>query len=100
MSAKLWESLTPKYVYAESVRQVLDYVSRGEVDAGLVYATDAFIGKGKVKIVATVPGHKPVTYPIALLKASASKDLGAKFVSYVLSPKGLKILADFGFKTP
>ena len=32
----LWERVHPKLVFAENVRQVLDYVSRGEVDAGFV----------------------------------------------------------------
>ena len=40
-SVKLWEKLQPKYILANSVRQALDYVSRGEVDAGFVYRTDA-----------------------------------------------------------
>ncbi len=52
-----WDKLSPKLILAESVRQVLDYVSRGEVDAGLVYSTDAAIAQGKVKPVATVKGH-------------------------------------------
>ena len=63
--AGLWDKLSPKFILAESVRQVLDYVSRGEVDAGLVYSTDAAIAKGKVKPVAQVQGHQPIVYPVA-----------------------------------
>ena len=40
-TAGLWETLQPKYVFGASVRQALDYVGRGEVDAGFVYRTDA-----------------------------------------------------------
>jgi len=39
-SAGLWERIQPKLVFAENVRQALDYVARGEVEAGFVYTTD------------------------------------------------------------
>lgn len=99
-AAGTWDALSPKFVYAENVRQVLDYVARGEVDAGFVYATDAAIAKGKVKTVAEVAGHKPVTYPIALVKTGTNKDSAAKFTAFVTGKKGRKVLADYGFRKP
>lgn len=96
----LFKPLTPKFVLAESVRQALDYVARGEVQAGFVYATDAALRADKVTFAAEVAGHKPISYPIALLKDSASKDMGQKFIDFVMGEEGQGILARFGFKKP
>ena len=98
--AGLWDALSPKCIMAESVRQVLDYLSRGEVDAGFVYGTDAKQGGDKVKIIAEVPVETPVSYPIAVLSGSKEKKDAAAFVAFVTGPKGQEILAKFGFKKP
>jgi molybdate transport system substrate-binding protein len=96
----LWDQLSSKYILAESVRQVLDYVRRGEVDAGLVYSTDAAIAKGKVKVVQTVTEHQPILYPIAVTSSTAKKTLAQSFVDFVLSPAAQKIFSKFGFGKP
>ncbi|MGO9620713.1 MAG: molybdate ABC transporter substrate-binding protein [Desulfobaccales bacterium] len=95
--AGLWEILKPKFIYGESVRQVLDYVSRGEVDAGLVFATDAAIAKGTVKIVAEVQGHQPIIYPVALVAAGQKQDLAQSFVDFILSPTAQEVFKKYGF---
>lgn len=98
-AAKLWEALQPKLVPGESVRQTLDYITRGEVDAGFVFATDAKIAGAKVRLVTEAPTATPVTYPIAVVAASRNPKAKA-FVDYVMSPAGQKVLHDFGFKKP
>ncbi len=99
-AAGLYDPLTPKFVLAESVRQALDYVARGEVQAGFVYATDAALRADKVKVAAEVAGHKPISYPIALLKDSKSKEMGQTFIDFIKGEEGQAILARFGFKKP
>ncbi|EKO41056.1 MAG: molybdenum ABC transporter, periplasmic molybdate-binding protein [Solidesulfovibrio magneticus str. Maddingley MBC34] len=96
----LWDAISGKLVLAESVRQVLDYLTRGEVDAGFVYATDAKQGGDKVKTVVEVPVETPVTYPIAVLAGAKDKKDAAAFVAFVTSPKGQAVLAKYGFKKP
>lgn len=98
--AGLWDAISPQCVMAESVRQVLDYLSRGEVDAGFVYGTDAKQGGEKVKVIAEVPVETPVTYPMAVLAGSSAKADAAAFVAFVAGPKGQEILATYGFKKP
>lgn len=96
-SAGLWDALQSRFVFGNNVRQVLSYIQRGEADAGFVYRTDALAGGSDVRIVTAMTGHKPVCYPIAVTKDSAEKQMAQKFVDFVLSARGLEILADHGF---
>jgi len=96
----LWEGLKPKFIFANSVRQVLDYVSRGEVDAGIVYATDAVIAKEKVRVMLKVEKHKPILYPIAVIAATRKTDPAQRFIDFVLSKEGVEILSKYGFGKP
>lgn len=97
---KFAEAIKDRLVFAENVRQVLDYVARGEVDAGVVYSTDAVIRSREVKIVATAPeaSHKPVIYPIAVVKGSKNERAAKDFISLVISQEGKRILGKYGFK--
>ena len=98
--AGLWEELQPKLIMGESVRQVLDYVSRGEVDAGFVFATDAAIAKGKVKIVTAVQGHQPIVYPVALVAAGQKQALAQEFLNFLFAPESGALLSKYGFGKP
>lgn len=95
--AMLADSLAPKLVQADSVRQVLDYVSRGEAEAGFVYRTDAVLMPDRVRIAQTVGGHDPVTYPVVVVGASREHALAQTFVDYLLSPAAQDILKRYGF---
>ncbi|MGE3924982.1 MAG: molybdate ABC transporter substrate-binding protein [Lautropia sp.] len=96
-TAGMWSKLEPKFVFADSVRQVLDYVGRGEVEAGFVYATDAAVMRDRVKVVLTATGHTPVSYPVAVIADSKQKEIAGKFVQYLSSGRGIEILTKYGF---
>ncbi len=99
-SANLWDGLQAKFIMGESVRQTLDYVSRGEVQAGIVYATDARQAGDKVIVAAVLSGHDPVSYPIAVTKNAGTSRAAQAFVDFVLSKEGQEILAKYGFSRP
>jgi molybdate transport system substrate-binding protein len=95
--AGLWSAIEPKMIGAQNVRQALDYVARSEVDAGVVYSTDAALMPDKVKVALTVQAETPILYPIAPLASSGNAAAAQKFVEFVLSGAGQAVLAKYGF---
>jgi len=98
----VWDSIEPRLVLGENVRQVLDYVERGEVDAGIVYASDVAGARGKVVIAANAPkeSHCPILYPIAVVKDAGNRTGGERFIDLTLSSAGQAILKKHGFLRP
>ena len=99
-AAGVWEALQGKVVNTQNVRQSLDYVARGEVDAACVYRSDAAIVPEKVRIVLEVTTATPVFYPIAIVKGSGAKSEAKEFVGFVHSNVAQKILQKYGFGKP
>ena len=95
-----WAAVEPKLLMAQNVRQALDYVVRGEVDAGFVFGTDAAVAAEKVNKVLSVETPEPVLYPISLTTRDKRSEKAQEFKDYVLSGKGQEILARFGFQKP
>ena len=98
--ARLWKPVSAKAVNTQNVRQSLDYVARGEVDAGFVYGTDTYVMKDKVKTAFEVPTKTPILYPLAITKDSAQPEEARRFQAFVLAPEGQEVLARFFFKKP
>ena len=99
--AGLWASVEPKMIGAQNVRQALDYVARGEVDAGFVYATDAAAMPGKVTVAVTVPtAEVPVRYPVAPVATGPNRDAAHRFIAFLFTPSAQVVLAKHGFGKP
>jgi molybdate transport system substrate-binding protein len=95
----LREPLKQRLIYGANVRQVLSYVERGEVDAGIVYHTDALISGDKVRIIATADPawHAPIEYPAAIVTGSRRREAAQRFFNFLRSERGQRILASHGF---
>ncbi|MBI2883237.1 MAG: molybdate ABC transporter substrate-binding protein [Candidatus Methylomirabilis oxyfera] len=102
MNLGLWDALQSKLIFTGNVRQALAYVVRGEVEAALVYATDAQSAGERVRVIAVAPeGSSPlVRYPIAVIKTSQQPTLARAFVDLALSEGGQQILKAHGFLPP
>ncbi len=102
-AAGLWPALSGKAIFTLNVRQSLNYVSRGEVEAAFVYATDAALMPDRVRVACQVPTTTPITYPIApTVRSAGSANAAAaqRFIAFVLSSAGQAILQRHGFLQP
>ena len=95
---QLWTAIEPRVVPAENVRAALAAVEAGNVDAGVVYKTDAGISR-KVKIAyeVPIPDAPAISYPMALVKSSRQSDGAKKFLNYLNFQKAGDIFRKFGF---
>jgi len=92
------EDLRPKFVYGNSVRNVLSAVESGNADAGIVYLTDAKISK-QVKQIATADPklHSPIVYPIAVIKSSKNQESAKAYVKFLSSNPAQDVFKKYGF---
>ncbi|MEI6861538.1 MAG: molybdate ABC transporter substrate-binding protein, partial [Verrucomicrobiota bacterium] len=94
----LWKAVIDKTVPTDNVRAALAAVESGNVDAAIVYKTDALISK-KVRVAFEVPlaeGPK-ISYPVALAKTGKNPAGAAKFLALLASPEGKAIFQKYGF---
>ncbi len=93
-----WERLAPKVIPTENPRAALAAVESGNVDAAIVYKTDARMAK-RGRIVFEVPRAQgpPISYPFALLRDAENGDAAMRFLRHLRSPAALRVFAKHGF---
>lgn len=97
-SLKILDTVKKKAIYGSDVRQVLTWVESGNVDCGVVYATDAAT-TSKVKTVAEAPAGSsdPVIYPVAVLKSSKNPDAAKAFLKFLSGDEAKAAFTKYGF---
>ena len=96
---EIWNEIEDKIVYAKDVRQVLTYVETNNIDAGIVYKTDA-VSSNKVEIIASADAdsHPPIIYPVGVIKDSKHRNEALKFYEFLQTKNTIKTFEEFGFK--
>ena len=94
----LWASVKDKVIPTENVRGALAAVELGNVDAGMVYRTDAIVSK-KAKVAYEVPGQEGprIRYPVAAVNGSKNEERAKKFIEYLVSDGAKRVFERYGF---
>jgi molybdate transport system substrate-binding protein len=94
----LWDSISEKVVPTENVRAALASVESGNVDAGIVYKTDALISK-KVKVAVEISDAEApkISYPVGVVKSSREPERAKKLAEYLAGPAAGIVFEKFGF---
>jgi molybdate transport system substrate-binding protein len=95
---RLWDRLIKKLVPTENVRAALAAVESGNVEAGIVFKSDARMSK-KIRVAVEIPvAEGPrISFPVAVLSGSQKAAAARKFVAYLESPAGLGVFRKHGF---
>ncbi len=94
----IWTNIAPKVVTSVSVRAALAAVESGNVEAGIVFKTDAAISKKVMVACSALPADTPeISYPVALLKAAPQPAAAQKFLDYLNSDPAAQTFIQFGF---
>ncbi|MEG4342474.1 molybdate ABC transporter substrate-binding protein [Microcoleus sp. A003_D6] len=94
----LWRQIQPKLVLGNNVRQVLTFVESGNVDAGIVYTTDAKASdKVTVRLTAAENLHSPIVYPLAVIRNSRNLAAAKAFVDFLAGDRAKIVFQKYGF---
>ncbi len=94
-----WDEVRSKANFGTDVRTVLSWVEAGEVDCGVVYATDAYTSD-QVKIVAEAPEGScdPVIYPAGVVASSEHPEEATAFLNYLKGDEAMSAFESYGFR--
>lgn len=95
----VWAAVEPKLVYAENVRQALQYVQSGAVEAGVV-ALAVALGSGLDWAPVDPRLHAPLNQAAAVVRRSARPELALAFLQFVNGPEGRPVMKRYGFLLP
>jgi molybdate transport system substrate-binding protein len=98
-SAGIWETVKPKLVYGDNIRQTLQYAETGNVDVAIVALSLSQQSKGRWTLVPEQL-HQPIDQALAVIKTTRNEAAARAFASFISGPKGREILRKYGFAFP
>jgi molybdate transport system substrate-binding protein len=95
----LWDAVQPKLVYGENIRQTLQYVQTGAVEAGIVALSIADVPEIEwVPVDSNL--HRPLNQAVAVARRSPRPELGLSLIQFLNGPDGRALMKRYGFRLP
>ena len=96
----MWRALASRAAGSRDVRAALNLVVLGQCPLGIVYRSDA-VSEPRVKVLATFPAdsHKPIVYPVAIVKGHDSAASRA-LLAALESKRAEAVFGHWGFDVP
>ena len=95
----LWDRLQPKLVYAENVRQALQFIQTGDAQVGIVALSVANVPEITWTLIAEEL-HSPLDQALVILAASQYPDEANDFIAFINGEVGRPIMRQYGFLLP
>jgi molybdate transport system substrate-binding protein len=98
-NAGVWEAVKPKIVYAENIRQTLQYAQTGNVEVAIVALSLSLNSDGRWVLV-TEELYKPINQTLAVIKGTKHEREARAFAQFINSPAGRAVMRKYGFTLP
>ncbi|HSE21605.1 MAG TPA: molybdate ABC transporter substrate-binding protein [Pyrinomonadaceae bacterium] len=98
-SAGILSVVQPKLVYAENIRQTLQYAQTGNVEVAIVALSLSKQSDGRWTLIPEEL-HKPLNQALAIIKGTKNEVAARQFSEFVRGPEGRAVLSKYGFEFP
>lgn len=98
-TAGIWQTVQPKLVYADNIRQTLQFAETGNVEVAMVALSLSVQSKGRW-VVVPEELHKPIDQGMGIIKGTQHEQAARAFSEFVDGEQGRQIMKKFGFTFP
>jgi molybdate transport system substrate-binding protein len=98
-SVGIWQTIQPKLVLGENVRETLQYAATGNVDVAIVALSLSVQQEGRWTLVPE-DLHRPIDQALAVITDTRHETQARQFAVFINGPQGRSIMRRYGFVLP
>ena len=97
--AGVWDSVKPKLIYGDNIRQTLQFAQTGNVEVAIAALSLSLQSEGHWALIPEEL-HKPLDQAFALIKGTKNEKAAREFAEFINGPQGRTIMRKYGFTLP